>query len=35
MLSIDVALAVVLVRLAERALLVVEIPGSMALPGRL
>jgi hypothetical protein len=35
MVAIDVALAVVLIRLAERAILVIEIPGSMTLPGRL
>jgi hypothetical protein len=35
MLAVDVTLAVVLIRLAERAILMIEIPGSMALPGRL
>ncbi|PWT77971.1 MAG: hypothetical protein C5B60_01895 [Chloroflexi bacterium] len=35
MLIIDVALAIVLIRLAQRSILVIEIPGSMTLPGRL
>jgi hypothetical protein len=35
MLAVDAVMAIVLIRLAERALLVIEIPGPMALPGRL